>query len=159
MDPPSIKVLLHERPEDRGSWSPHALSGWYIVPSLEHYHCHPNLMATIVLKTGDDVPSWEGVWRPWSTIFRAFMKKNFDTGWSHGSAFIVEIAKTCAWEDNLGLIREGRRKLRLMTDWATNFHHKLRGKFGSVEHKPAMKWFWNFNFTLIPIASMNTSRC
>ena len=28
-----------------------------------------------------------------------------------------------------------------MIDLATNLHNKLRGKFGSVEHKPAMKWF------------------
>ena len=40
MDPPGIKVLLRERPGDRRSWSPHALSGWYIGPSLEHYRCH-----------------------------------------------------------------------------------------------------------------------
>ena len=40
MDPPSIKVTLHERPKDRGLWYSHALSGCYIGPSLEHYRCH-----------------------------------------------------------------------------------------------------------------------
>ena len=37
MAPPGIKFPLHGRPEDHGSWSPHALSGSYIVPILEHY--------------------------------------------------------------------------------------------------------------------------
>ena len=54
---------------------------------------YQNLMATIVLKNGDDVPSGEGMWRPRAAISRAPMKKNFDTGWSHGSVVIVEIAK------------------------------------------------------------------
>ena len=40
MDRPGIKVLLHGIPKDCGSWSPHALSGWYIGPSLDHHHCH-----------------------------------------------------------------------------------------------------------------------
>ena len=40
MDPPGIKVLLRKRPEYRGSWSPHALSGCYIGPSLKNYLCH-----------------------------------------------------------------------------------------------------------------------
>ena len=40
MAPPGIKVLLREHPKDRSSWYPHALSTWYIVPSIEHYCCH-----------------------------------------------------------------------------------------------------------------------
>ena len=40
MAPPGIKVLLHECPKERGLRYPHALFGWYIGPSLEHYHCH-----------------------------------------------------------------------------------------------------------------------
>ena len=40
MAPSIIKLRLYELPEDRGSRSPHDLSGWYIVPSFEHYCCH-----------------------------------------------------------------------------------------------------------------------
>ena len=40
MAPPGIKVLIRECTKDHGSWSTHALSGWYIDPSFEHYHCH-----------------------------------------------------------------------------------------------------------------------
>ena len=39
MAPPDIKVLLCERAKISGSWSPHTLSWWYIIPILEHYHC------------------------------------------------------------------------------------------------------------------------
>ena len=54
---------------------------------------YQNLMETIVLNTGDNVPSGEVMWRPRAAIFRAFTKKNFDTGWSHGSVVIIEISK------------------------------------------------------------------
>ena len=39
MAPTGIKVLPREFLEDFGSWSPHALFGWYIGPSLEYYCC------------------------------------------------------------------------------------------------------------------------
>ena len=38
--PPGIKVLVHVRPQNRSSWAPHAVQGWYIGPSLDHYRCH-----------------------------------------------------------------------------------------------------------------------
>ena len=40
MAPPGIKVIIRECAEDCVSWYPHALSGWYIGPILEHYSCH-----------------------------------------------------------------------------------------------------------------------
>ena len=54
---------------------------------------YPNLMATIMIKTGANVPLGEGMWRPRAAIFRALTKKNFDTGCIHGSAVIFEMAK------------------------------------------------------------------
>ena len=50
-------------------------------------------MARIMLNTGADVPSREGMWRPRATIFGTFTKKNFNTGCSHESAVIVEVTK------------------------------------------------------------------
>ncbi len=39
--PPGMKVLVHERPLERGSsWSPHNTEGWYIGPALDHYRQH-----------------------------------------------------------------------------------------------------------------------
>jgi hypothetical protein len=38
--PPGIRVLLHEKPSTRTTWSPHATDGWYIGPALESYRCY-----------------------------------------------------------------------------------------------------------------------
>ena len=50
-------------------------------------------MATIMFKTGANVSSIEGMWRPRATVFGAFMKNNFNTGRSHGSVVIVQVTK------------------------------------------------------------------
>jgi len=39
MGPPGTRVLVHELPEARGTWAPHAVPGWYIGPAFEHYRC------------------------------------------------------------------------------------------------------------------------
>ena len=39
MAPPGTKVLVHEKSNNRGTWSPHGIPGWYIGPTLEHYRC------------------------------------------------------------------------------------------------------------------------
>jgi hypothetical protein len=38
--PPGTKLIMHEKPDHRGSWSPHGLNGWYIGPEMEHYRAH-----------------------------------------------------------------------------------------------------------------------
>jgi hypothetical protein len=38
--PPGTKVVVHEKPSQRGSWDPHGKVGWYLGPAMEHYHCH-----------------------------------------------------------------------------------------------------------------------
>lgn len=38
--PPGIRVLVHEKPSVRKTWSPHAVDGWYIGPALESYRCY-----------------------------------------------------------------------------------------------------------------------
>jgi hypothetical protein len=38
--PPGTKVLIHEKPEVRGTWAPHAVDGWYLGPALNHYRCY-----------------------------------------------------------------------------------------------------------------------
>jgi hypothetical protein len=38
--PPGLRVLVHEKPQNRETWSPHALDGWYIGPALETYQCY-----------------------------------------------------------------------------------------------------------------------
>ena len=40
MAPPGTKVLVHEKPSQRGTWAPHGIEGYYIGPALEHYRCY-----------------------------------------------------------------------------------------------------------------------
>ena len=35
--PPEIKVIVHEKPQQRKTWGIHGVPGWYIGPSMEHY--------------------------------------------------------------------------------------------------------------------------
>ena len=37
--PPGIRVLVHEKPPTRTTWSPHAADGWYTGPALDSYRC------------------------------------------------------------------------------------------------------------------------
>lgn len=37
--PSGIKVVLHKKPADRGTWAPNGDDGWAIGPSPEHYRC------------------------------------------------------------------------------------------------------------------------
>jgi hypothetical protein len=32
--PPGTKVIIHKKPDHRGSWSPHGLKGWYVGPAM-----------------------------------------------------------------------------------------------------------------------------
>ena len=37
--PPGTRVLVHDKPDQRSTWSPHGLEAWYIGPALEYYRC------------------------------------------------------------------------------------------------------------------------
>ena len=38
--PPGLKLIIHEKPAQRGSWDPRGVDGWYLGPAKEHYRCH-----------------------------------------------------------------------------------------------------------------------
>jgi hypothetical protein len=37
MAPPGTRVTTREKPDQRASWEPHGVNGWYIGPALDHY--------------------------------------------------------------------------------------------------------------------------
>ena len=39
MAPPGTTTLVHDKPHNRGTWSPHGHKGWYVRPAMLHYHC------------------------------------------------------------------------------------------------------------------------
>jgi hypothetical protein len=40
MAPPGIRVLVHDKPDKRTTWSPQALDGWNLGPALDAYRCY-----------------------------------------------------------------------------------------------------------------------
>ena len=38
--PPGIRVLVHIKPTERTTWSPHGADGWYVGPALDSYRCY-----------------------------------------------------------------------------------------------------------------------
>jgi hypothetical protein len=40
MAPPGTKVIIHETPAQRGTWSPHGERGCYLGPAPDHYRCY-----------------------------------------------------------------------------------------------------------------------
>ena len=38
--PPGTRILVHETPANRGTWSPHGVDGWYLGAAPEHYRCY-----------------------------------------------------------------------------------------------------------------------
>jgi len=38
--PPGIKVVVHEKPQNRSTWDAHAVDGFYLGPALESYRCY-----------------------------------------------------------------------------------------------------------------------
>jgi hypothetical protein len=38
--PPGAHVVFHEKPQQRRTWAPHGIDGFYLGPAMEHYRCH-----------------------------------------------------------------------------------------------------------------------
>jgi hypothetical protein len=37
--PPDTRVIAHEKLDQRASWDPHGVDGYYLGPNLDHYRC------------------------------------------------------------------------------------------------------------------------
>jgi hypothetical protein len=48
MAPPGI--IAHKKPDQRASWAPHGVDGWYIGPVLHHYRCYRVIVSDTRLK-------------------------------------------------------------------------------------------------------------
>jgi hypothetical protein len=38
--PPGARIIAHEKPDQRASWDPHGVDGYYLGPALDHYRCY-----------------------------------------------------------------------------------------------------------------------
>jgi hypothetical protein len=45
--PTGTRVIAHDKPDQRASWDPHEVDGYYLGPALDHYRCYQvNIMKT-----------------------------------------------------------------------------------------------------------------
>jgi hypothetical protein len=56
--PPGIRVLVHDKPSNRSTWSPHASDGWYLGPAMEAYRCHRIWVWTTRSERISDTVAW-----------------------------------------------------------------------------------------------------
>ena len=38
--PPGTRVIIHKKTDQRASWVPHGVNGWYLGPAMESYRCY-----------------------------------------------------------------------------------------------------------------------
>jgi hypothetical protein len=38
--PPGTRIIAHEKPDQRASWDPHGVDGYYLGLALDHYFCY-----------------------------------------------------------------------------------------------------------------------
>ena len=58
MAPPGTKVLIHDKPNNRGTWAPHGTEGWYIGPAMEHYRCFKTYVPSTKAERTTDTVAW-----------------------------------------------------------------------------------------------------
>ena len=68
--------------------------------------------------------------------------KNFVPGTVRGIWLKSKLPKRQAYVDSLSCWREERRKLSVVSHFSVRWYHPERGKYGSVEESPDMKWFF-----------------
>ena len=56
--PPGMKILIHERTDDRGPYDPHGIDGWYLGPSMKHYRCHRVWVISTCSERISDTVTW-----------------------------------------------------------------------------------------------------
>jgi len=58
LEPPGTRVLVHEKPLLRGTWSPHGVDGWYLGPATLHYRCYRVWILETTLERIADTVVW-----------------------------------------------------------------------------------------------------
>ena len=51
-------MLVHDKPNNRGTWDPRGVPGWYIGPAMEHYRCYQTYMTATEAERITDTVAW-----------------------------------------------------------------------------------------------------
>lgn len=58
LGPPGTRVLVHDKPTQRGTWAPHGVEGWYTGPAMEHYRCFTTYTPSTNAERITDTLAW-----------------------------------------------------------------------------------------------------
>ena len=58
LGPPGTKVLVHEKPTNRETWTPHAVDGYYLGPAMHHYRCFRVWICATQAERVSDTLTW-----------------------------------------------------------------------------------------------------
>ena len=56
--PAGIKVAVHEKPNERGTWAAHATIGFYLGPAMQHHRCYRVWIPSLNSKRITDTVDW-----------------------------------------------------------------------------------------------------
>ena len=56
--PPGTRIVVHEKPANRGTWAPHGVDAWYIGPAMEHYRCYNTYIWSTKAERISDTVEW-----------------------------------------------------------------------------------------------------
>ena len=56
--PPGTRIVVHEKPANRGTWAPHGVDAWYVGPALEHYRCYNTYIWSTKAERISDTVEW-----------------------------------------------------------------------------------------------------
>ena len=81
--PPGCKVIVHENRDQRGTWDPHGVPGWYLGSSNDHYRCHrvyiPKTKSERIAKTVRFSPITQHL-RKWTSKMKfSWLQRNLQT--------------------------------------------------------------------------------
>ena len=56
--PLGIRVVMHKKPSQRGSWAPHGVDGFYLGLALQHYRCYRGWVVKTQRERVVDTVAW-----------------------------------------------------------------------------------------------------
>ena len=56
--PLGMRIVMHEKPENRAAWAPHGVEGFYLGPALQHYRCYRGWVLKTQRERVTDTVAW-----------------------------------------------------------------------------------------------------
>ena len=121
--PIGTKVLIHERADDRGSWSVHGKDGFYVGPKLNHYRCYE----VLVTDTGGTRTSDTLAWYPTQCVM---------PGGSQVELITEALKDLTKWVKQSTQIPDAMISSRLALNQATDTLSKALKTYQDIFHQP-----------------------